>query len=219
MTLSSLTKAAAMAATILASTAVSAQGIPVYDNASMLNFAQQLIAMEAQRAIQQQVNEVQSKALSGTELGAAAPAIQQQMGTVTNNIGKGVIGSGVDAARQRLNEAYGQDAAISNREAGATATVDTVRAASMHAAQQQAELEAEAQRIDRLQQQSARATGVVEVQQAANEINVELLQQQQKMRARQIVQDQANNAALLDAQQQRRANAEVLKKIYGGVRQ
>jgi type IV secretion system protein TrbJ len=201
----------------------SAQGIPVYDNMSMVNALTQienqvenLAVQQAMQAGQQQMYQMQSKVLGGSQLGAAAPIIQQQMG-VLNNAGMSVISGSVSATRDKIKSVY--DSQTSNtaegQAAASRATMDTIQASSIHAAQQQNDLAADAARIDALKAQSASATGQVEVMQAANEINLQLLQQQQKMQARQLVQDQANNAIAAQALADKTAADASTRKFLG----
>jgi len=206
-----------VAVAALAGSTASAQGIPVYDNASLLQAILQAAAQAKDYAVQIKALETQVKSMeSATQsLGGSlnidpTAGIQKSLEAVSKGT---AMSGGASQALQNLQTGYSTDATIGKTLA---TTRDTITGAVTNAAQQQDGLAPEAQRIKDLAAQSQAATGLLEVQQAGNQINVELVQQVQKSRAQQLAQDQATSAALLQQQRAKEAEAELSRRFIGG---
>lgn len=206
-----------VAVAALAGLTASAQGIPVYDNASLLQAIQQAAAQAKDYAVQIKALETQVKSMEsatqslGTSLNIDPTAgIQKSLEAVKQGA---AMSGGASQALKNLQTGYSTDATIGKTLA---TTRDTIAGAVTNAAQQQDSLAPEAQRIKDLAAQSQAATGLLEVQQAGNQINVELVQQVQKSRAQQLAQDQATSAALLQQQRAKEAEAELSRRFIGG---
>ena len=218
------------AAALAFSAAALGQGIPTYDNANMINMMKQAAAQAQDYAAQIQMLETQAKTLASqvTSLpnslnGNATSAMQAGMATI-QGAGTSAMSAGSGQVQQQLNGVFGNPTkkltedeirALDQIEILHTST-QTSSASALNAARQQDDLGAEAARINQLADQSQAATGVLQAQQAATQVNVEVAQQIQKMRQQQLVADQAAAAVQLQQQRKQEASAEISRKLLGG---
>ncbi len=180
-----------------------AQGIPVIDASSIA----QLVIQAQQMAKDYEEFRAQTQALTGQ---------LQTLKNVSNiNSMQGAVTTG-QQVMQQLQKNYGianpTNADAINQAAASTAAVNS---ANNIQATQQNNLNTEAQRINDLAAQSQAALGTLQAQQAGNQINVELVQQLQLLRAQQLAQAQAMNAALLQQQQKDRDSAALTARALG----
>lgn len=178
-----------------------AQGIPVEDNAALLQMVQQA----AQMAKDYEQFQAQTQSMTG------------QLSSFKNVSNANAIQSAVNAGQQvmqQLNAAYGSGAPT-DYSTRIGATTNAVQAANTQQTGQQNNLNTEAQRINDLAAQSQAAQGTLQAQQAGNQINVELVQQLQLQRAQQLIQAQAQNAALLQQQQKDADKAALTNDFLG----
>jgi P-type conjugative transfer protein TrbJ len=218
------------AAALLCSTVAFSQGIPVYDNLQMINMIKAAAAQAEDYAAQIKMLETQAKTLESqvTSLpsslnGSATSAMQSGMSAI-QGAGTSAMSAGTGQVQQQLNGVFGNptkkltDAeirALDQIEILHTST-QTSSASALNAARQQDDLPAEASRINSLAEQSQAATGMLQAQQAATQVNIEVAQQLQKMRQQQLVADQASAAAQLQQQRKQEASAAISKKLLGG---
>jgi len=216
-------------AALVFSTAAAAQGIPTYDNANMINMVKQAAAQAQDYAAQIQMLETQAKTLASqaTSLpnslnGSATSAMQSGVSAI-QSAGTSAMSASTGQVQQQLNGTFGNPTkkltddeirALDQIEILHTST-QTSSASALNAAQQQDGLAAEASRINALAEQSQAATGVLQAQQAATQVNIEVAQQIQKMRQQQLVADQAAAAAQLQQQRKQEASIAVTKTFLG----
>ena len=199
-----------------------AQGIPVYDNAQMINMIQAAIAQAKDYAAQVEQLETQAKMLESLTTGIDSSlnvnptsAIQQGLSTVQQS-GSAISGSssGISSKLETVFGASGSTT-VTDQAAVRKATEDTVRGAATLTGQQQDALPADAQRINNLAAQSQSATTALGAQQAGNQINAEIAQQLLQMRAKQLAQDQAANVTLEKQLQEEKQQSAVTSMFYG----
>lgn len=177
-----------------------AQGIPVVDATSIA----QLVIQAQQMAKDYEQFKAQTQSLTG-QIQAFKNVNSAQSMLQALNVGQQVL--------QQVNTTYGVVPVDYLTRMGAT--TNAVQAAMSQLGGQQGNLNIEAQRIYDLASQSQAAQGQLEAQQAGNQINVELVQQLQMLRAQQLAQAQAQNAVLLQQQQRDADKAEVTKDFLG----
>ena len=217
------------AAALVFSAAAAGQGIPTYDNANMLNMIKQAEAQAKDYAAQIQMLETQAKTMASqvtslpTSLNSSATSAMQAGLSTIQSAGTSAMTAGSGQVQQQLNGVYGNPAkkltddeirALDQIEILHTST-QTSSASVLNAARQQDDLGAEAARINQLAEQSQAATGTLQAQQAATQVNIEVAQQIQKMRQQQLVADQAAAAAQLQQQRKQEASIAVTKTFMG----
>lgn len=195
-----------------------AQGIPVYDNAGYLQWLQQAAAMANDLQQQMKMVKSQTQGIASSLNGDQTDAVQQGLNVLQQG-GAKVMSGGSGQVSSIIDSAYGVNVNDTPTPGSNTTmqqtTKDTIRGATFHSAKQQDSLNSEAQRLNDLASQSQAATGTLEAQQAGNQINVEVAQQIQKMRAQQLAQDQANNAALLQKQKEQESQQAINAVVFG----
>jgi P-type conjugative transfer protein TrbJ len=198
------------------------QGIPVYDNAQMINMIQQAAAQAKDyanqiRQLEAQVQQVQSltNTLQSTVNIDPTSAIQQGVNSIKKGGASAITGSATEAVNSLYGTQVGETTTVTSEQVRQS-TLDTARGAALHAGQQQEALASEATRLKELADQSASTTGTLEALQAGNQINAEIAQQLQKMRAEQLAQDQARNAALLQQQREAQDQANIAELFLKG---
>lgn len=196
-----------------------AQGIPTVDAAGYSQWAAQTAIQDAMNQTQSQIlNEVYKKALGNSALGSATPVMNQQMQILLYEAGGSALGAGSAAIKQKMLDSFGDGQNVSSKASPQqqnAAVNSAAKTMSMNAARQLDDMNTESARIDNLASQSKAATGQLEVIQAGNEINLELLRQNQLMRQQQLVRDQAEATRTADAAAQRLQNAAATKKLFG----
>lgn len=210
-----------MAFSIASISAAHAQ-IPTTDIASLVQRIVMIASEYAQEAeLVEQVEQTYNVVQQATN---TANSLQNQLGSVLNINQALSINALLDKVRQAnaLNngdarqvfiDGYAQDATFEKSHEVTSAT--NRQATASNAAVIDA-LPADAERLNRLVDQSQQATGALQAQQAGNQINAELAGQIMALRQQMALQGQAANA---DAEMRARtqaAQAEITRQFYGG---
>lgn len=201
-----------------------AQGIPVIDAMGIAQAVEQTAAMAKDYATQIQMLETQASSMKSltTGLGSSlninpTTAIQQGLNAIKQGGAAAMSGGATDTARQ-LDSVYGTSGSTTvapDQTAVTRTTEDTVRGASLLSAQQQDALSTDAQRLNSLSVQSQNATTALGAQQAGNQINAEVGQQLLQMRTKQLAQDRAVNAEIMEKEQERKRQKAVADYFIG----
>lgn len=200
-----------------------AQGIPVIDAAAIVQMVQDAAQQAKDYAVQiqqleNQVKEVQSLTTTlETSLNIdPSNVVQQGKDALMQGGAAAITGVASDVAKQ-LDTVYGLSGSetITTPKAVTQTTEDTARSAAMLSAQQRDALQDDATRLKDLAKQSQSATSMLESQQAGNQINVEVGQQLMQMRSKQLAQDDAMNAEILERAQERKSQRAVTDMLFG----
>jgi len=189
-----------------------AQGIPVIDAAAIVQWTLQIKAMTDQLSAMQQNLQSQTQQLTTNPVAAL------------NNISSSITqAEAMAGSAQKIADAmqknFGSDVgtqAVANYQQWMKATKDTIRATLAQSGVHLDGLANEAQALQALAAMSQSSAGNLQVQQAGNQIAVEMVSQLQKLRSMQIAQSQAINAVALAQQQKEESNNEVSRRMVGG---
>lgn len=168
--------------------------IPTIDAASIAKLVMQI--EETKRVLEQATATTNSLQ---NPLAAAANIDQlRQLDTLLNQAKQlNALAGGASNLAGQLNQTYQQGVPSSQAQ---TLTSATLRQAAIGSAAHLDSLPSEAARINQLVSQSNSAAGVLQAQQAGNQINAELVAQIQSLRQQLILQSQAANAQSMNQQ-------------------
>lgn len=177
-------------------------------------------------AIAQMVNQIKQTAVVIEQTTSAAKSLQDTLSgnlnidqaQVINDILSKVrqanaVGAGAGGMQQQFDDSFSADATFEKSHQAATAS--TRQAAMSNAATLDA-LPADAQRLNRLVDQSQSATGALQAQQAGNQINAELAGQMMALRQQLALQAQATNAESGLRARSEKAQADITREFFGG---
>jgi P-type conjugative transfer protein TrbJ len=220
----------ALAAFSLFGRPAAAQGIPVLDEAAIVEWAAQLEAMAAQYGVSvdqlleaQKITQSLQKQLESSRNVDSASELQTLGSTLNQlrtSIGAGDwIGGSTQDTVSRLQKTFGSDFGTETELPDYVSIMktekDTHRGALLNSSSALDSLQTDASRINELANQSQNATGALEAQMAGNQINVEIAQQLVKLRQELATQGIAGNTAALADQQRQEARARV-NVLFGG---
>lgn len=206
---------------VLLSSVAQAQ-IPTTDIAALIQRVLVIVSEVAQEA--ELVEQVEQTYNVVKETANTAKSLQDQLGSVLNIDQAQSINALLDKVRQAnaLNngdarqvfiDGYAQNATFEKSHEVTSAT--TRQATASNAAVIDA-LPVDAERLNRLVEQSQQATGALQAQQAGNQINAELAGQIMALRQQLALQGQASNADAEMRTRKEAAQAEVTRQFFGG---
>lgn len=206
---------------LMMSTMAQAQ-IPTTDIAALIQRVLVIVSEVAQEAeLVEQVEQTYNVVEQTTN---TANSLQNQLGSVLNIDQAQALNAVLDQvrqanaisngnARQQFVDGYSQDATF---EKSHEVTSATNRQAAVSNAAVIDALPADAERLNRLVDQSQQATGALQAQQAGNQINAELAGQIMALRQQLALQGQAANADAEMRTRKEAAQAEVTRHFFGG---
>lgn len=179
--------------------ATAGAGIPTFDTAGAINMGLQLQqAKEAYQQLQQQTQAITQQI--------------QQMTNISNFPGVQQVQGGIQQMNQQMQSAM---SSATSGKAVLDAAKSALTGVTQYNSQQAGNLQTEAQRIDTMIQQSNQAGGTLAAQQAGNQLVGELTQQVQLLRAQNIAQAQATNAAIAQQQAEKEARRQATAALMG----
>lgn len=208
---------------IMLSTMAQAQ-IPTTDIASMVQRVLMIASEYAQEAeLVEQVAETINVVKQTTN---TAKSLQDQLGS-SLNIDQAMainavlskirqanaLNNGANGMQQQFDDDFSQAATF---EKSHVATTASTRQAAISNAATLDTLPSDAERLNRLVDQSNSATGALQAQQAGNQINAELAGQLMALRQQLALQAQATNAEAGLRARSEKAQAEITREFFGG---